>query len=427
MSGMRALLEPVWRLLTPPGKLPGRQVRVVLLVGIAYLVNQYDLGIFSLALPQIQAGLGIDEASLGEITGLIRIGVLPAFFLAMLADRAGRRRMLMVTIAGVALATVATAFAQTPEQFIACQIASRAFMGAEEMLSFVVVAEELDASARGWGIGALAALGALGHGWAALVFSFVGMLPFGWRAFYVLGALPLFALIYLRRNLEETERFRAFAASRPPGSSLALFGPLKALAMAYPGRLAAVAGVTIPYSFAVAASLLYISKYLQTEHTYSPGQVGLLYIVVGAFAMLGNLMAGRLSDRFGRRRVLVGAILANSVLFAVFYTGSGWLLPVGWLLAIFTFFAVDVTLSAYAAELFPTSYRSTASAARTLFWAGAAGAGLAVHGMLVPIAGIASLATAWMLAAAPLAALVVLAFLPETASRSLEETAPERG
>jgi hypothetical protein len=52
---------------------------------------------------------------------------------------------------------------------------------------------------------------------------------------------------------------------------------------------------------------------------------------------------------------------------------------------------------------------------------------LAVHGLLVPLAGVASLATAWMLAAAPLAALVVLAFLPETASRSLEETAPERG
>jgi len=107
-------------MLTPPGKLPGRQLRVVLLVGIAYLVNQYDLGIFSLALPQIQAGLGIDEASLGGVTGLIRIGVIPAFFLAMLADRMGRRRLLMITIAGVALATVATAFAQTPEQFVAC-------------------------------------------------------------------------------------------------------------------------------------------------------------------------------------------------------------------------------------------------------------------------------------------------------------------
>lgn len=409
----------------PPEKLPPRQLGVVLLVGIAYLINQYDLGIFSLALPQIQAGLGIGESDLGYVTGLIRVGIVPAFAIAIMADRVGRRRVLMLTIAGTALATFATAFAQTPMQFALCQIACRGFMGAEEILSIVVVAEELDTRARGWGIGALSALGSLGHGLAALVFSLVDVLPHGWRALYVLGALPLVALIWLRRNLDETERYRRLAEARGD-ERVGLLAPLKALATTYPGRLAALAATTIPYSFAVAASLLFISKYLQEERGYSPGEVGLLYILVGGFATLGNLAAGRLSDRIGRRRVLAGAILVNSALFAVFYTGSGWILPLGWVAAIFTYFAVDVTLAAVSAELFPTSYRSTASAARLVFWASAAGAGLAVHGLLVPLFGAPSLATAAMLATAPLGALVVLALMPETAARSLEETAPER-
>jgi putative MFS transporter len=415
------------RFLRPPMRLPARQWRVLLLVGIAYMVNQYDLGIFSLALPQIQSGLAIDDGMLGTVTGLIRIGVIPAFFLAMLADRMGRRRLLMVTIAGVACATVATGFAQTPAQFVACQIAARSFMGAEEMLSIVVIAEELDTEVRGWGLGALAALGSLGHGLAALVFGFVDVLPYGWRALYVLAAVPLVALAWLRRNLDETERFKAYEAARiRDGASLSVFGPLKALATIYPGRLAALAAAVIPYSFAVAAALLFISKYLQTEHGYSPGDVGLLYIVVGAFATLGNLIAGRLADRYGRRPVLSIAILANAALFALFYGGSGWVLPVAWLAAIFSFFAVDVSLSAYASELFPTSYRSTASAARTLFWAAAAGGGLAMHGVLVAFADTPSEATLWLLAAAPLSALAVIAFMPETAARSLEETAPEK-
>ena len=69
---------------------------------------------------------------------------------------------------------------------------------AEEMLCFVVIAEEAAAAARGWSNGTLSALYYLGTGVASLVFALVTFLPYGWRAIYVIGALPLFFVAYLR-------------------------------------------------------------------------------------------------------------------------------------------------------------------------------------------------------------------------------------
>ena len=75
------------------------------------------------------------------------------------------------------------------------------------MLCFVVIAEEVAAASRGWASGALSAMNYTGAGIASLIFAAVNFLPYGWRAIYVIGALPLFLVAYLRRRLPETERF----------------------------------------------------------------------------------------------------------------------------------------------------------------------------------------------------------------------------
>jgi MFS family permease len=135
---------------------------IILLAGSALLINHFDLGIFALALPQIQASLGIPESEIGLFTGVLRLGVLLAFPLMLLADKIGRRRMLLVTIIGMTGATIGTAFAQNPGQFLALQILARCFGYAEDMLCYVIVAEEIAASRRVFALGRMAALGALG-------------------------------------------------------------------------------------------------------------------------------------------------------------------------------------------------------------------------------------------------------------------------
>lgn len=77
--------------------------RVLGLVSIATLFGQYDRAIFTLALPQIQAGLGIAEGQIGMLAAFVRLGALPAFAIALAADRLGRRGVLIGTIVAYTL------------------------------------------------------------------------------------------------------------------------------------------------------------------------------------------------------------------------------------------------------------------------------------------------------------------------------------
>ncbi|MFN8643721.1 MAG: hypothetical protein U0802_19445 [Candidatus Binatia bacterium] len=117
-------------------------------------VDNYDGALLGMALPQIQEGLGVADDAVGVMLAVVRLGVLPAVALTVLADHIGRR-VLLVIIVGFTLATFATApSAPGPASFMALQCVARAFIAAENMLfATVVLAEELDARNRGWGIG----------------------------------------------------------------------------------------------------------------------------------------------------------------------------------------------------------------------------------------------------------------------------------
>src|SRR5436189_1022551 len=159
--------------LRPPVTMPYRAERVILLVGAAAFFAGYDQNVFGLAAPQIMETFGKSQGDIGPTVALFRIATIFALLIAASADLVGRRRLLLVTLFGQAFFTLLTAFTQNYEQFVAAQFFTRVFGYAEEMLCFVVVAEEMAARARGWANGTLSALYYLGAGVASLVFAAV--------------------------------------------------------------------------------------------------------------------------------------------------------------------------------------------------------------------------------------------------------------
>jgi MFS family permease len=154
--------RPGWYRLTPflgnPPDLTPRQWRVLGLVAVVSLFEQYDLYLFPLSLKQIQTELAIGEANLGLLGFVVRMGAVLALPIALAADRLGRRKILLATVIAYTLLAGATAFAPNAEAFVALQFLARAFAVAETLIAVVVIAEEFAPEHRGWGIGALGAI-----------------------------------------------------------------------------------------------------------------------------------------------------------------------------------------------------------------------------------------------------------------------------
>ncbi|HEX5065894.1 MAG TPA: MFS transporter [Myxococcota bacterium] len=421
--------RPGWLRFAPflgrPPALTRHQWRVLGLVSIVSLFEQYDVYLLSLNLKQIQADLGIAEGQLGFLGGLVRSGALFALPLTLAADRIGRRRMLLFTILGYTLCTGATAVAPNATSFIAFQFLSRVFAAAETVIAIVVIAEEFDAAYRGWGIGALGALHACGAGLAGIMFGFVNVLPFGWRALYAIGLAPLLFVAYFRRTLPETSRFESLARDGGELRAAPPLAPALDLVRRYPRRLGLLALAVVAIEIVMGPATFFAPKFLQDAHGWTPGNVAVLTFVGGFVAIIGNPVAGWLSDRRGRRPVTV--LFTALVLLAIlcFYLIAAGFSFVFWIPLIFGLMGTQVTLGAYGAEMFPTRVRSTASGVREFCKTGGAVGGLALVSLLYAFAGSNWTAIALLCGVGALAPLIVLLAFPETAGRPLEEIAPE--
>jgi putative MFS transporter len=386
----------------------------------------YTMVVTSFALPQIQRGLSIPEDELGSLFALLRFGTLFSLVLAVWAGRVGRRRLLIISVAGCALCNLATAFAQSGLALAWLQLGARFFLGGQILLAGVVVSEELSADNRGWGLGLLTAVGGMGGALTLLAYAFVDRLPYGWRSLFVLGSFGLLCVPWLWYRLQETRRFsdhQGHRAARSPATPS--WQPLHDIVRVHGWRLAALVGVIGPVAVILEPGSVFVSKHLQDDLGYSPAQVGLLVAACGIATPLGNVLSGSISDRFGRRPVTIFMSLLLSVAVALFYNGTGIAtLAPGLALLFMSIGGLMVLHTALATELFPTALRSTAAGVREAVGTVGASMGLWVLSLLFSATGSHSVSITWILLLTPISPLILL-LVPETARRELEEIAPD--
>ena len=127
------------------------------------------------------------------------------------ADYIGRKRMMMLSILGYAMFTGLTAFAFSFTQLAILRFITGLAIGSEWSTGIALVAETWPNRARPKGCGFLQSGFGAGAVLAAIVWLVLSIYnPLGsesWRIMFALGALPAFVCLYLRRALEESERW----------------------------------------------------------------------------------------------------------------------------------------------------------------------------------------------------------------------------
>lgn len=405
-----------------PGEVEETHLRLLGAVALALLFEEYDLAMLTSALKYIAFDLGMAQADLGHYLAVTRLGALPAFLLIPLSDRLGRRRVFVVSVAAMGVLTVGTALSATPGQFVALQALTRTFFVAGSAVAIVIVTEEFPASSRGWAIGMLGALGAAGHGLEAILFSQIEHIPGGWRGLYMVGVAPLLLVPYFLRRIPETRRFADHMRTRQANaiSALAWLHPLRDLASRHPARALAVGATGFLPGLGVVAAFQFTGYFTQTVHQWTPAQYSLMIVAGGIIGIAGSVLAGRMADLIGRRRVGFVLLSLFPVFVALFYQGPAWVVPLAWIAFLFCSAGGRIILRALSAELFPTEHRGTASGAFSVLETVGAAIGLWLVGIVTRETGDIGTAASLMACAVFVAATMVLA-LPETRGRELEE------
>jgi putative MFS transporter len=396
------------------------------LLGTASFFDGYDIAIKALALTQIRESFDLTKSAASAMLAVVYVGALGSMALTRLADRVGRRRMLIVSVFGYTSFSGLTALAPSATWFASLQFFQQAFAMAEIALVGTLAAEELPAKARGYGFGLLGMNLSLGMGAAALLYGGV-FEPAGisWRWLYVASVPPLLLVAVLRRSLRESRRFEAVRdRGRLARRWQEIFAP--------PHRRWLVLIVVTTFLLSLPQqSITFIVDFLQTDRGVGTSASNGLLILAGLPGIPLMVMAGRWSDRYGRRLVGCGFAAAS----AIGTPGMFWL-PGGtvvlfpcMVLAVVGAMGCLPVLATYASELFPTALRGSASSWNTTASVLGRTASLGIAAVLLDITSRSGSSQSWtatFLVLGPLTAFAIIAVaFPDTHGRELEETSGE--
>jgi MFS family permease len=368
----------------------------------------------------VAARVGLSGTTLGVGLAIVRLASLGSLPLAALADRHGRRRMLLGCVATGLAVTALAALSPGYWWFVALFALGRPLLSATNAIAGVVAAEETETRDRAKAIALVTAAYGIGAGLTALLRGIAGE-GLGFRGLFALALVPLAATPLLARWLEEPDRYQRLRQPGPATARVPVLGRVRADLRA---RLWLLAALTFAIAFVTGPANTFLFVYAENALGMSRSATAAMVLVAGPVGLVG-LVAGRwAADALGRRLSAAGTQAVVALAAMLTYSGSPAAVAAGYLLAILAASAYAPAAGALAAELFPTSVRSTAAG-----WLAAAGvlgavAGLVAFGLLADA--LASFAAAAVLVSIPvvLASLLFLR-LPETRGMELEQSAPE--
>jgi len=406
---------PWW---APPDRLDVRACRILALLACVQVVDGYLGTVITQTIAFASDEFGRSDTAQGVTLAAVRLGIVVALAVVFLADRRGRRGLLVVT-AVAAVATTAVGALSPDLWFLGgSQLVARGLTTGLGILIGVFAAEELPRGSRAYGVSVLALAAALGAGMAVWVLPVADLDPAAWRIVYLVPLLAVPGLVAVGRHLPESRRFAAnVGPGTPPAEQDAGRRRVERQRL-----LLLAAGAFLLLVFAAPASQ-FQNDFLKDDRGFSAAGISLFTVLTATPAGIGVFVAGRLADTRGRRMVGAIGLLAGTALVVVGYHASG---PAMWTATLFggLLGSLTVALGVYGPELFSTANRARANGLIVTLGVAGSATGLLLVGTLSDRFGAYGPAFLVVAAGPVLAAVLVLRWFPETARVELEKLNP---
>ena len=343
------------------------QWRVLLAAKLGWMLDAMDFLLYVMAIGRLKAYFGFDDATAGLLgTITLLVSAAGGLFFGIIADRFGRARALVVTVLIFSLCSLGAATSQTLTQLLLWRALLGIGMGGEWASGAVLVSETWPAQHRTKAISIMQSGWALGYILAAVISAVVlDVLALGedaWRWLFVVGALPAFFTLWIRRRVPEPAIWleRSRLAASPSNPLAILFGP----ALWRRTVLATLLAASV--MFGSWGLFFWLPSFLATPvenggagMTILRSMSWIIPMQVGGY--FGYLSFGFIADRLGRRPTFILYLAVAALLVPVygqFARSPGLLMVLGPLLG-FAGYGYFSLFGAFLAELFPTAVRAT--------------------------------------------------------------------
>ncbi len=405
----------------PPDRLEARAATVLGLLCAIQIVDGYLGTVLTQTLTFAADEFHRDNTAQGLVLGGVRAGVLIALFAVALADRRGRKSLLILAGLGSCAFTVLGGLSTGLWMLGSTQLVARGMSTALGILIVVVAAEEMPARSRAWAASVLVLSAGLGSGMAVWILPVADLDVRGWRVVYLMAGVGLFVVLAVGRRLPESHRFelieRDVREIRVVDDETRDRRRRRLVLLAVSAFLIAM--------FAAPASG-FQNDFLKDERGFSAAQISLFTLVTSTPAGIGVLLGGYLAETRGRRPIGAIGLVGGSMLamLAFFSSGFGlWALTLGGVVV--GGMAVPA-LAVYGPELFGTHDRGRANGVIVTVGVAGSAVGLLLAGVLSDGMGGTIAPVLALLSIGPLiVAGLVLTLYPETAATELEEINPE--
>ena len=364
---------------------------------VAYAAEEFDIG---------NSGQGIGAA-------VVRWGIIICLPIVALADRHGRRPMIIATAWAAPIITSLGALAPSFPFLVATQTIGRPLGLTLDILIAVVAVEEMPRNSRAYATGLLAVVSGVGAGVAVASLPLADFGDSGWRYVYLVTLVWLVVAVVLMKWLPESTRFTTQSVGSPVTREHA-----RAMLRRNITRICTVVFLTNLY---VATASIFQNRYLKDDRGYSAALVALFTIATSAPASVGLVAGGRIADERGRRILGATMVPIGALLLALSFNTSGLTM---WTVAIVGGLAFGISypaMAVYRGELFPTQVRSVAGGIIMTSALIGGSLGLIGGGWVLDSGVDYGTVMLWLVLGPALASLIVWFRYPETAHKELEE------